>query len=373
MKKGNLFKRLFSSLLVMVLMLSTGIISTNASQNDSEMTSGFYLSTGEVPSNIISYAQNNISDYLIAHSEVENIDLSNVIIGNPFSIGGSNAIGTDVYYFPVFQNSHILYTFRVYMDENGYTGILSSYLASELNSFMNSTTRNAPLLIYMESGNVMARLNGNEAILEESHLGYEPGVNVIREDPLLETMEVTDISVPIRFVEKPITAASASKVLSLDMKETQSDQQWCAAFVMASILRYKGAGSSITAETIVKHFHPNSSDLKNESVSRSQLVSYSKEKGFSKTTESSSTLSNSSVVSEINNDSPFYAGCAGFGSYKKARHALAVCGYNNNTSTYTVWNPWYANTETISQSSKTYVVNSESSFKWDCTIYKIRK
>lgn len=372
MKKGKWFKRVLSSLLAMILMLSASVIPAKASQNDSEMASGFYLSTREIPSDVISYAQNNISDFLIAHSEVENIDLSNVTMGNPFTFGGSNVNEIDVYYFPIFQNSHILYTFRVYMDKNGYTGILSSYLATELNSFMNSTTRNTPLLIYMESGNVMAKLNGNETILEESHPGYEPSESTISEDTLSETMEVTDISTPIEFVEKPMTAANASKVLSLDMKETQSDQQWCAAFVMASILRYKGAESSITAETIVKHFHPNSSDLKNESVSRSQLVSYAKDKGFSKTTESSSTLSNSSVVSEINNDSPFYAGCAGTGSYKKARHALAVCGYNNNTSTYTVWNPWYAKTETISQSSKTYVVNSESSFKWDCTIYKIR-
>ena len=57
--------------------------------------------------------------------------------------------------------------------------------------------------------------------------------------------------------------------------------------------------------------HPNSSDLKNESVSRSQLVEYAKDKGYSQTKNLSSTLSNSTVVSEIGNNTPIYAGCAG--------------------------------------------------------------
>lgn len=157
------------------------------------------------------------------------------------------------------------------------------------------------------------------------------------------------------------------------MNEKQKDQQWCAAFAMASILRYKGAGDSITAKAIVKYFYPNSTDLKNESISRTQLVKYAKSKGYSKTTNSSSTLSNSTVVSEISNSTPIYIGCAGTGSYEKKRQAFVICGYNNTKSTYTVWNPWYDYTETMSQSTKTYIVNASSSFKWDCTIYKVRK
>lgn len=157
------------------------------------------------------------------------------------------------------------------------------------------------------------------------------------------------------------------------MKETQDQQQWCAAFVASSILRYKGAGSSITAEAMVKHFYPNSTDLENESISRDQIVTYAKNKGYKNTTNSSSTLSNSTVVSEIGTYStPIYAGCYGTGEYIKARHALAISGYNNTSSTYTVWNPWYSYTETISQSTKTYKVNSSSTFVWDCTVYKFR-
>jgi hypothetical protein len=167
--------------------------------------------------------------------------------------------------------------------------------------------------------------------------------------------------------------ATVSKNLTLDMKETQGSQSWCAAFVMASILRYKGAGSTITAKAIMQSTFPNSSDLENESISRSQLVTYAKGKGYTSTVQSSSTLSSSTVVSEINNTTPIYAGCAGSGIYAKARHALAICGYNNTNSTYTVWNPWYNYTETISQSTKSYKVNSTSSFVWDCTIYKVRK
>ena len=168
--------------------------------------------------------------------------------------------------------------------------------------------------------------------------------------------------------------AAASKNLSLDMLETQGSQSWCAAFAMSSILRYKGAGNSVTAKAIMKDTFPKSKDLENESISRSQLVSYAKGKGYKKTKKSSSTLSNSTVVSEIStNSTPIYAGCDGTGTYKKARHALVISGYDNNKSTYTVWNPWYSYTETIDQSSKKYKVDSSSSFLWDVTIYKVRK
>lgn len=370
--KKNILKYGIVSIMAFVFTLGMGAFPISASeQNTSNNT--FYVETEYVPDEAIDYAVDNVFDYLVARSSEESFELNDLTMGSPFSMGKESADDIDVYYFPIYSGKEFLYTFRVYREEGQYTGILSPYMVGHLNQYAGRTTESEPLYIYMQFGNVMAEKNGEVDIWEEQHAGYE--LNGNRSVMLAENtdLETTDICTPIKYKKKVIPRTAASKTLSLDMAETQGDQQWCAAFAMASILRYKGAGSSVTAKAIVKHFYPNSSDLKNESVSRSQLVEYAKDKGYSQTKNSSSTLSNSTVVSEIGNNTPIYAGCAGSGSYAKTRHALVICGYNNTKSTYTVWNPWYSYTETMSQSTKTYTVNSKSSFTWDCTIYKVRK
>lgn len=332
-----------------------------------------YLSTSVVPEEVINYAINNVHDYLIARSDVDTLDLNSISMGNPFTMTKENNTDDNLYYFPVFLNDTITYTFRVYMSENNeYVGILSPYMAKELNNYINRTDIMNPLSIYIDNGNIMAVQNGLVEILEEDHLNREP-INIMPANRL-QSNTVIDVLEPIKFDIAPMTRASASHSLTLDMKEKQGSKPWCAACASSSILRYKGAGSSVTAEAMMKATFPNSGNLDNENISRSQIVTYAKGKGYKNTTESSSTLTNTTVVSEIStNSTPIYAGCAGKGDYVKQRHALVICGYNNTSSTYTVWNPWYDYTETMSQSTKSYSVNSSSSFTWDTTIYKFRK
>lgn len=374
-------KRLFGKglcfVLLFALIFTMGVVPANAS-NEKD-SSGFYLTTSTVPQEAINYAAANVFDFLVSRSSIDKVDIYNVTMGVPFTIAKENISDDDVFYFPIYSGEKVVYTFRVYMDNGNFTGILSPYIAKELNSYMDETSKSSPLSIFINNGNVMASINGSVEILEEVHDGYNPVANksIFKRpfsDEATGDIDVVDIANTIDFNVTPIPRAVASKDLTLDMKETQGQQSWCAAFAMASILRYKGAGSSVTAKAIMQATFPKSKDLEKEEISRSQLVSYAKDKGYKNTKESSSTLSNSTVVSEIyTNTTPIYAGCAGSGSYAKARHALVICGYNNTKETYTVWNPWYNYTETISQSTKTYKVNSSSSFKWDVSIYQVRK
>lgn len=374
MKKKNIFKCGIVSIMTLVFALGVSVLPVSASESNNNISSkAFYIETETVPDEAIDYAVNNVFDYLVARSCEESFELYDVTMGSPFSMGKETDNDIDVYYFPILSGEQFIYTFRVFEEDGQYTGILSPYMVEQLNKYTDDTSQSEPLYIYMQAGNVIAEKDGEIDIWEEQHAGYEVNENQLIALADNSVLESTDICTPIEYKKEAIPRAVSSKTLSLDMAETQGDQQWCAAFAMSSILRYKGAGSSVTAEAIVKYFYPNSTNLKNESVSRTQLVNYAKNKGYSKTTNSSSTLSNSTVVSEIGNDTPIYAGCAGSGSYEKARHALVICGYNNTKSTYTVWNPWYSYTETMSQSTKKYVVNSSSSFTWDCTIYKVRK
>lgn len=372
MKKINLFKKGCCIFLLFVLVFTGAVMP--ASANDYEESNGFYVTANQVPNEVINYAVDNAYNFLVSRSDIDNIDLNNVTMGTPFTIAAESINVDEVYYFPIFLGEKVIYTFRVYEDNAAYTGILSPYLAEELNKYMNTTTKSNPLSIYMDSGKVMALQGGVINVLEEAHYGYEPiGNKVLFFADSFDVVNIND-KIDLQISSDVSPMAAASKNLSLDMLETQGSQSWCAAFAMSSILRYKGAGNVVTAKAIMKDTFPNSKDLENESISRSQLVSYAKGKGYKKTKESSSTLSNSTVVSEIaTNSTPIYAGCDGTGTYKKARHALVISGYDNNKSTYTVWNPWYSYTETIDQSSKKYKVDSSSSFVWDVTIYQVRK
>ncbi|WP_313758354.1 C47 family peptidase [Tissierella sp.] len=378
-----MLKRLASLILVTVMIMSMGMTALAAeSQSDEvKLTSinqvgsenNLYLSTDIVPEEVINYAVNNVFGYLVARLDIDTLDISKVYMGNPFTMAKEKDTDDDIYYFPIFCDNRVIYTFRVYLSENReYVGILSPYLAEEIDSFKYRTSEENPLSIYIDNGNVIALQNGYVEILEEDHLNREPlGIMMSK---TFQINRIVNVSKPIEFVITPTVQASASHNLTLDMKEQQGSKPWCAAYAAASILRYKGAGSSVTAEAMMKATFPNSKDLDKESISRSQIVTYAKNKGYKNTTESSSTLTNTTVVSEIyTNSTPIYAGCAGKGDYAKARHALVICGYDNTKSTYTVWNPWYKYTETMSQSTKTYIVNSSSSFVWDCTIYKFRK
>lgn len=372
MKQFNLFKKGFCFILMLALVFTSVVIPVSAS--DDENWNGFYVTTSQVSAEAVDYAVDNAYDFLVSRSNIDNIDLNNVTMGYPFTIGKEIVDEDDVFYFPIFSGQKVIYTFRVYADNNSYTGILSPYLTEELNKYMDATSKADPLSIYMDNGNLIALQGGAIDVLEEAHFGYEPVGNKALFS--VDSLDVVDINskIDLQITSDISPMASASKNLSLDMKETQGSQSWCAAFAMSSILRYKGAGSSITAKAIMQATFPKSKDLETESISRSQLVSYAKGKGYKSTKESSSTLSNSTVVSEIyTNTTPIYAGCEGTGTYKKARHALVISGYDNSKSTYTVWNPWYDYTETINQSSKTYKVNSSSSFIWDVTIYNVRK
>ena len=157
-----------------------------------------YISTDVVPNDAIDYAINNVYDYLTARSDVDNIDLNNISMGTPFIITKENETDENIYYFPVFVNDTMIYTFRVYMSESsGYVGILSEYMVKELNSYINRTDSVLPLHIYIDNGNVMSTQGVSVEVLEEDHFNREP-INVL--STYNEANGVVDILKPIEFV-----------------------------------------------------------------------------------------------------------------------------------------------------------------------------
>lgn len=118
-----------------------------------------------------------------------------------------------------------------------------------------------------------------------------------------------------------------------------------------------------------RYFYPKvgNTELKSKSITNKQLIKYANSKK-SYPSRTSNTISQSKVVTQINSSKPIYLGCEGSGTYKKARHALVLRGYNTKSSTYSVWNPWNAKYVSMSMSSKSIAV-SGGKFVWDTTIY----
>lgn len=194
MKKNNVLRSvIFSFLFAFVCLMS--VVPTNATSITNE--SGFYLLTDSTPEDAIEYAKNNVYAFLIARSEVDYFDLSSVTMGNPFTMGKGSENDDDVFYFPLYSNGEIIYTFRVYYDEyiEEYTGILSYYMVEPLNKYKTSTSKENPLAIYIDNGNIMANLNGNVKVLEKDHFGNEPNnkIKILENVTEADIVDITDL------------------------------------------------------------------------------------------------------------------------------------------------------------------------------------
>lgn len=351
---------------MLVLMMGMTVFANEDSNN------GFYIMSEECPDEAIAYAQNNLYLYIydlpIQDERYADIDVSKIVLGTPFTIQKESLEGKDVFYFPIMYEDEIKFTIRVYKDEDGsYTGIFSEYLASELQDVFARTSVSDPLILSMNNGNVMKTITGETSIFFASPMGYE-----VLDKPVMysnSNSSVVNVKEAITYEIVPIgsTRATSSKYLSLDLAETQGNQQWCSAFAGSAIIRFR-TSNKVYAKTIMSYYYPNSSDLENETISHDQLISYAKLKDCSPS-KSSGTLEQSTVVSQINNSKPIYLSCEGTGTYKKANHALVLRGYDTSAKTYSIWNPWNTTYEKMPISTKEYAVDSSSTFKWVSTIY----
>ncbi len=366
-------KKIISAILAMILSFSLLTISASADNSfSSNSATGIFLTSATVPQEAIDYAINNIARFLDSNELTQSIDLSGATMGSPFTIQKESVSNPDIYYFPVFQNNKIIYTFRVYQEEGGYSGILSPYLADQLNTCLSSTSETSPLRLYLDMGNVMGEINGESSIWDPVHGVYSPSVNTYSVDQ--NELHVTDISQNIDFVATPAESRATLSDpawcrLYLDTKETQGSTPWCAAYVTAAILRFKTGDNSITARSIMEYYHPTNPE--GYSLSNDEAVQYSRNKGLSKTTYVNYALTHSVVVSEILAACPIFANCKGSGAIYGTRHALAVLGYDDNNDVYYVRNPWYTYDETIAQNTRGYWTEN-GYYYWDLTIYKFR-
>lgn len=359
-------------LVVMLTFTSTSVFAQeNGRLSESEdKTCGLFVISNQVDNSLLQYAYIEKQNVSFALEDVLQDELDRqctISYGTAFNLN-------EIAYIPVLINNEIVALLAITETDGEYGWTLSKDFSNGLNSIASFTSAEVPAVLYTSSGNVYADISGNI-----TQLTFNPEIEEDIDSNLIQNLSgklgvvvnlysisEQDIAVDSEMLE---SRAATSKTLDLDLAETQSDQSWCSAFAGAQILRYIGKGS-IYAEDIMKYFYPKESAnaLKEKSISNSQLIEYANEKG-SKPTRVSKTLSLDSVKKQIDSGKPVYLGCEGRDTYKKARHALVLRGYDTKNSTYSVWNPWNAQYVSMSTSSKSISV-SGGKFVWDVTIYQ---
>lgn len=296
----------------------------------------------------------------------------NVSLGTPFTILESQS-DHPVYYFPIISNNRFIATLRVYIDgvlteESGetiYTGILSEYLASELNELYKESNGNSTIFLYVDNGNIMAQTENSMELLIPSVKGNLPTnlqINILPTD--IQAVSINDVIDSIKVSNiQPMSSSSAN--LNLSIIETQGNNSWCAAYTTAAIIRYlNGSKETPTAKELMNMTHNN--PTANNSMSPSEVLEVAQSYGFDPIYKEN-TLGSSTVFAQIDAYKPLYVGVKS--NISSTGHAMVLRGYNKNTDTYSVWNPWYTYYETMDMITKEYVAASTETFTWYRTIY----
>ena len=364
--------RKMTTLLVIILTAFTILSATTAlSVNTIQSVSSLTLYSLECPAEARAYAESTFSRFLDSAAEDGSVTVGDqASLGTPFTI---LAEWPEVYYFPIVSYDAVIATYRVFKDiaTDVYTGILSVYLAKELNALSDTADSLAAsksentVFLYNDNGNIMAQINGNAFMLTPDPRGNLPeltsfdiqGYDVQKVKPLNLTATI-DTTLLIQRVPNSYYIVTTSIV------ETQGSNSWCGAYVTAYCIRAaKSYASTPKATTLMSIAYPNGYTTY-DPFDTSDSVYAAKYHYSLYPTHATSSLSVSTVHNQICVDKPVYM----YIYNPDGVHAAAIRGYNAVNDTYSIWNPWNNYFETISNSSTTF--NSCGyTYSWTESIY----
>lgn len=312
-------QKILSLLLAMVMIVSVGFqvhadeieipkADDSIQEIDGNRENGLYLASEQISDDVIKYAE---SQKPIVFNSLKDILSSetgeiSVAYGSPFKLN-------TVDYIPIIADNKVISLLAIIKMNGEYGWSLSKDFSQGLNKISNITSIENPANLYTDRGNVYAVIAG-----DTHQLTFNPEI------PTVE-LGSTRISTNAEIV---------------------------------NLLNFESETQHINIVNL-------DSTLKDKSILNKQLIKYAKKKN-SNPTKKSSAISFSSVKKQIDAGKPIYLGCEGKDTYKKARHALVLRGYDSDT--YSVWNPWDAEYVSMSQSTKSIAVSGDS-FVWDSTIY----
>lgn len=372
-------RKMISLLITLLIMLSIFTVKPFAKEQSLEKdlsTQSLYVLSPSINRDAILYADYEKYNVFLSLKDVMGENFYELQGEHEVSYGSAFKLN-DIDYIPIVVNNKIIALLAILETNGEYSWTLSEGFSEELNKIAKLTSKETPAMLYTENGNVYATVAGGiyqltfhpEVSELNRNLGYH--LNLKEQSDVINVLNTDDkntIKLENILYETKANLSAGARYLSLDLKETQGKQTWCSAFAGAQMMRYRGKGN-IYAKAIMKYFYPKvgDTDLKTKSISNKQLIEYARTKK-SYPIKVASTLSEAAVRKQIDSSKPIYLGCEGTGTYKKRRHALVLRGYNRNTKSYSVWNPWDAKYVAMSMSSKSIAVKG-GKFIWDATIY----
>jgi len=366
------------------MIISSIVVASEASQSRDHnvSTHGLVVYSQEISFGAWEYAIENFDRFLQAS-----------IINEAFSVGNETSLGTPIalpggsvqaYYFPIISDDVIVGTFRIFVDDGQsegrsytvYTGIMSSYLSSDLNGLLRRRgASSSAVLLYYDNGNLMVQIDGMVEVLTYDPLGLQP----TWDEPVVGRAELT--AVPI--MEITINSESheyqmimpLSSILLLDVRiiETQGQVPWCAAFATSMMIRFIGnTPNQPTAITLMREAYAGISGvsdavLRTLSFTNAHMRDAFTSRGW-RFVEVSRVLALPEAQLQLRRGNPVYMGTQYTGK-SGGRHAFVLRGYISGGPTvlYSIWNPWFNFFETTCSSSTAIQANSRT-FTWDRSV-----
>lgn len=331
-------KRIFAGLFALVLIVSCFV--PVVAYEDGDPSQDLYILTRECPEEVTVAIQSQAAD-LIRSQEERDAFSESFYLGQPFSYAN---VDNEMFLYPVFINGAIKYVIRVTPTSEGVFGTISSFLATELNELMITcrTSKTEPVVFYVEGNTLISEVGTEKRVVcefsEEEHINT---LNTRHETAISKSPVIQDITERLE-IENNADAVesvnySSSRYLSLDVTEKQGSNNWCNAYCTAIIGRYHGA-TDLTAKQVMQYFWGTNPPT-DEALSLYEAVDYAHNVlGLTSTTHISTYLSETALKEQIGDENipvtlSMYRPATG------GAHAVVLRGYN--TSTWSIWNPWY--------------------------------
>jgi len=330
---------------------------------------GLSIYTQEISSGALNFADEAFDSLLQTAIQSNSMNMgSQTSLGTPFTIQNTEV---QVYYFPVISDGAIIGSLRIWHDDIRYTGMLSQYLAQELNAVLRRRDVSGAISLYYDNGNLMMQANSNVEILSPSPLGDDPelfGFEVNSRDfreisPLeITTSEITRNQISTRNVQQ--------RFLPVHILETQGNNSWCGAFATSMVIRHRlNNRLAPNVNSLMTDANPNGFNIHTR-FSQQNTLDAARRRGFNPTWSRNS-LPMNSVITDINNNRAIYFIA---NNPQVGGHAMVIRGYSStpnqqSLNQYSIWNPWEPFFD-IMMANTNQVVLRGRVYTWSETIHR---
>lgn len=365
-----MLKRLISIILV-ILVTCSSFTFASAQEITRKNDRNYYVETGYIPNDAIEYAQNSIGNMLM-----DQYDSNYIKLLYPFKLFNCEI---DLYYFMVYFKDELVGSYRVFNLDGKYNGIFSEVDDFEKNivtSFSQSTIDYPAIVLCGQYNDVYSVVNDNVFTIIDDNEGNFTNTSYIKQ----KSTEISEIKLEssskllytINVKPYAMQRYMSSNYLQLDLKEIQgNDNNWCAAYCTASIVRFmKGLSlSQCNAIVLMEWAYPGfpAIYLKDALFTNDNVIDYSKLKGLLPQIEGRR-LSYTHVQWSIDKGTPIFFGLT---NNKGTGHAVVCRGYNDNSANFyfSIWNPWYSVYEKIYEKDFQYITKDGIIYTWTSTIH----